>query len=608
MVKERYVELNFDVVVVGGGLSGVCAAIAAARHGSKTALIQSRPVLGGNSSSEIRMHICGATCHMKKKDVAETGILEELLLENKARNPYHVFSIWDTVLWEKVRFQQNLELFLNTAMNGVRCQDDRITEISAYQLSTEKTIVFRAPIYVDATGDGTLGFFSGTEYRIGSESKGEFNEPSAPDEPNRHTMGNTIMFQAEDKGVPVKFKKPDWAYTFTEEDFVLRSHGNMEITDPTYHGTERKYTTDAGYWWIELGGTSDDIIAENETIHEELLKAVYGVWDHIKNGGDHGAENYDLTWFGAIPGTRESRRLMGDYLLNENDIRANRIFEDAVAYGGWAMDEHPPLGFFSKSPPARCLHFPGVYTIPYRCFYSQNIKNLMMAGRNISASKMAMCSTRIMGTCAVGGQAVGTAAAMAIKYGCTPRDIGEHMQELQQTLIKEDCYIPGYGNADPLDLARQAEITAGSYLPGSGPELVKNGMTRRINEEENCWESNGLGKNGETLTLLLQSPAAVRHIQLTFDPDLSREIMPSIAPSVKNLQVKGVPPTLVKDYDICLYDAAGELVHRQDCCDNYQRQNFLDFSDGVCCNRIDITVKATNGYENARIFEVRVYE
>lgn len=608
MIKERYVELDFDVVVVGGGLSGVCAAIAAARHGSKTALIQSRPVLGGNSSSEIRMHICGATCHMKKKDVAETGILEELLLENKVRNPYHVFSIWDTVLWEKVRFQPNLELFLNTAMNGVHCQDDQITEISTYQLSTEKTIIFRASIYVDATGDGTLGFFSSAEYRIGSESKTEFNELSAPDKPNQHTMGNTIMFQAEDKGVPVKFKKPDWAYSFNEENFVLRGHGNMEITDPNYHGTERKYNADAGYWWIELGGTSDDIIADNETIHEELLKALYGVWDHIKNGGDHGAENYDLTWIGAIPGTRESRRLIGDYILNENDIRSNRIFEDAVAYGGWAMDEHPPLGLFSKGPPARSLHFPGVYTIPYRCFYSKNVKNLMMAGRNISSSKMAMCSTRVMGTCAVGGQAVGTAAALAIKYGCAPRDIGKHIQELQQELIKDDCYIPGYGNADLLDLARQAEITASSHLSGSGPELVINGMTRRINDEENCWESNGIGKNGETLTILLQSSSPVRHIQLTFDPDLTSEIMPTIAPTFKNQQVKGVPPTLVKDYGIYLYDDAGQLVYHQDCYDNYQRQNILDLSDSVYCNRIDINVKTTNGYGNARIFEVRVYE
>ena len=160
----------------------------------------------------------------------------------------------------------------------------------------------------------------------------------------------------------------------------------------------------------------NDIIEDAEDIRDELIKCVYGVWDHLKNGGDHGAQNLDLDWVGIVPGYRESRRLEGDYILTENDIRANRIFPDAVAYGGWAMDIHTPGGLHDLDrQPSNVLNFEGAYTIPYRCYYSRNMENLMMAGRDISASKIAFSSVRVMGTCAIGGQAVGTAAAMAVQ-------------------------------------------------------------------------------------------------------------------------------------------------------------------------------------------------
>lgn len=440
MSDKRNQTKKYDVVVVGGGMSGICAALASSRHGAKTALIQARPVLGGNASSEMRMHITGANCHLGKTDLQETGILMEILLENKRRNPYQTFAIWDSVLWEKVRYQENLDLYLNTSMDEAYTEGSKITSILCHQISTETTYHFYADIFVDATGNGSLGMYAGAEFRMGSEGKAEFNEPNAPDEPNSTTMGNTLMFIAEDMGEPVPFKKPDWAYTFTEEDLIFRGHGNMTISHGE-NGVQELYNADSGYWWIELGGTSHDIIGDHEIITEELYKCVYGIWDHIKNNGDHGAQNYALTWVGSVPGVRESRRLVGDYLLTENDVAGNRIFEDAVAYGGWPMDEHPPHGLFHKGYPVRYINFPGAYTIPYRCYYSKNIDNLMMAGRNISTTKMALGSTRVMGTCAVGGQAVGTAAAMAIKYGCTPRQIGQHMDELQQTLLKDDYAI-----------------------------------------------------------------------------------------------------------------------------------------------------------------------
>jgi hypothetical protein len=605
MSDKRNQTKKYDVVVVGGGMSGICAALASSRHGAKTALIQARPVLGGNASSEMRMHITGANCHLGKTDLQETGILMEILLENKRRNPYQTFAIWDSVLWEKVRYQENLDLYLNTSMDEAYTEGSKITSILCHQISTETTYHFYADIFVDATGNGSLGMYAGAEFRMGSEGKAEFNEPNAPDEPNSTTMGNTLMFIAEDMGEPVPFKKPDWAYTFTEEDLIFRGHGNMTISHGE-NGVQELYNADSGYWWIELGGTSHDIIGDHEIITEELYKCVYGIWDHIKNSGDHGAQNYALTWVGSVPGVRESRRLVGDYLLTENDVAGNRIFEDAVAYGGWPMDEHPPHGLFHKGYPVRYINFPGAYTIPYRCYYSKNIDNLMMAGRNISTTKMALGSTRVMGTCAVGGQAVGTAAAMAIKYGCTPRQIGQHMDELQQTLLKDDCYIPGYKNTDTKDLLLEASVSASSFLSGCEPEMAISGVTRRVGNAQNCWESQGISEHGESLVFKLPSIKPVSQIRVTFDPNLTLEIAPSITRKVVERQVKGMPKELVKDYRLLIYNGE-QLVYSQDFTDNYQRLNVHHLSQAMLGDRIEIKVFSTHGYPNARVFEVRAY-
>ena len=311
MIDEKFTNLDYDIVVIGGGMSGICAALAAARHGAHTALIQARPVLGGNASSEIRMHIAGASCHFGKKNLWETGILMELMLENKSRNTYFSYPIWDMVLWEKVRYQENLDLYLNTTLDSVETDGDRITTAICRQATTEKSFRFGAKIFVDATGNGTLGYFAGAEWRMGSEGRDEFAEPDAPVQPNNNTMGNSIMFIASDKGEEVKFKKPFWAHTFTEEDLKLRPHG----TYTWYHGEDgitEEYVPESGYWWIELGGDTGNIIENAEKVTEELYKVVYGIWDHLKNAGDHGAANYELDWVGIVPGIRESRRLVGE--------------------------------------------------------------------------------------------------------------------------------------------------------------------------------------------------------------------------------------------------------------------------------------------------------
>ena len=608
-------EKQYDVVVIGGGLAGMCAALASARNGARTAIVQGRGVWGGNASSEVRMHIVGASCHNSKKNLNESGILLELLLENKRRKPSQNFSIWDSVLWEKMHYQEGLDCYLNTDVRSADVANGRITAVHGYQSTTETEYTFRASIFVDATGHGTVGVAAGAKSRVGSESKAEFGEPTAPDQPNTDTMGSTIMFQAVNRGKPVPFVKPFWAYSYTEEDLKYRSHytctkalgegGKFE----SYSGGETNAlpdfsTFDSGYWWLELGGDAEDNVRQAEEIRDELLKTLYGVWDHIKNCGDHGAENYDLEWVGMVPGYRESRRLEGAYILTENDVRQNRIFEDAVAYGGWPMDVHTPGGVRDLDKlPSAVYNFSGCYTIPYRCYYSAGLSNLMMAGRDISLSKMAFSSARVMGTGAIGGQAAGTAAAMAVRQGVDPAQVDVHA--LQQRLLKQDCYLPGFANDDPADFARQAKPAANGCAPGCEAEHVINGVARTTAGGCNVWESLPLSQGDAALTLAFERRHFVGEIRLTFDPNLSREIMPSITSTVRNRQCEGSPDELVRDYHAVL-KAGGKEVWRQTVTENAQRLNVL--TPKLEADELQIIVTATHGHPAARIFEVRLYE
>lgn len=613
-VRSKTATAHYDVIVVGGGLSGMCAAISAARHGAKTALIHGRHVLGGNASSEIRMHVCGASENMGKPDLEEGGIIYELMLENKSRNDYYNFSIWDMVLFRAIKKEPNLTAYLNTIMDGCEMDGNTIKRIYAYQHTTETHWCFEGDIFIDCTGNGTLGFYAGAEYRIGSEGKDEFHEPHAPEQANNNRMGNTLLFKAVDRGHSIHFKRPEFARVFTEEELKYRTHSaahGAKIKD----GADKAYlrvaafgssAVDYGYWWIELSGEKEDIIDEYEEIRDELVSCIYGIWDHLKNGGDHGAENYDLEWVGMLPGMRESRRLVGDYILNENDVMSNRQFEDAVAYGGWPMDIHTPKGLYDFDElPSLIVSFDGSYTIPYRSYYSKNIDNLMMAGRNISASKMAMGSTRVMGTCSIGGQAVGTAAAMCVKYRCNPRGIQDHMEELQQTLLKEDCYIPNLRNLDDSDLARTALVTATSAKEGFGPEQVINGISRGEGDKRNIWVSDGLSDSGEALNLQLRQRTQVSQVRLTFDSNFGYAIKLTMSGKRQKQQRIGTPPELVKDYTVTLWDG-DQKVAEKTVFDNVQRANIVDF-EPVVCDKVTVTVHATNGTEDARVYEVRIY-
>lgn len=616
-MSVNVLKKKYQVVVIGGGMSGVCAAIAAARHGAKTVLIQNRSMFGGNASSEIRMHILGAGCHMSKSNLNETGILMEILLENKYRNPRQNFPVWDTVLWEKVKFQENLDFFLNTNMDGVETEGGHIRSILCHQNSTETEISVEGELFVDATGHGTLGKMAGAGYMTGTEGREAFGEPNAPELPNDSTNGNTLMFKAVKREKAVPFIKPFWAYDFSEEDLRHRLHASCKAAfsdggaltgfeEGDSENLPEIANMDSGYWWIELGGQYNDIIAQGEEIRDELLRCVYGVWDHIKNKPGHGADCYELDWVGIVPGYRESRRLIGEYILTEQDVRANRLFPDAVAYGGWPMDEHVREGIFAfDSYPSRIFNFPGVYTIPYRCYVSRDVDNLFMAGRDISVSKMAFGSTRVMATCAIGGQAVGTAAALCLKHGVSPSMLGRsHIGELQQTLIKDDCYIPGVRREDPADIAPLARISADSAREGYEPCKVVNGIPRTVGEESNCWESITLPGR---LTLTLEGTKKLSRITLLFDPDLTQEIMPSISAMLLDRQPQdGVSPVLVRDYELILWRGE-ELIYRLPVFDNYQRVNTLEIPGSPLCDRIELQVSKTHGYPSARVFEVRLY-
>ena len=598
----QWIEKKYDVVVIGGGTGGMGAAISAARHGAKTALIQDRPVLGGNNSSEIRMHISGADQHALRKNARETGLVEEIALRNRYFNPQNSFCVSDTVYWEIAKAEPNLTLMLNTSMIDVQMDGQKISKIFATQLPTERKFAIEADIFVDATGDGTLAYFAGAEFMVGREAKETFGEPNAQDVADRYTMGNTLMFTTMDMGHPVPFHKPDWAYTYTEEDLKHRKHCDGEAI------WRAKAGVDSGYWWIELGGWKNDIIFDGEDIRDELLKVLYGVWDHIKNGGEHGAANLVLDWVGYVPGKRESRRIVGDYVLREQDLMENHLFDDAVAYGGWTLDQHTVGGMDNLTDdPAHLLTPPVPYQIPYRCYYSKNISNLMMAGRNISCSHMAMASTRVMGTCMVGGQAVGVAAAIAVREGLTPREVGKtHIHEIQQTLLNADCYIPGLKNEDEKDLARSAKVTASAFTPGYEPEQVINGVHRGVDDQTNTWRTCGLGDGPQWLELAWDKEVEAKQVILRFDSDLSSEIFVSINKMQLLDQEIGVPTCLVKEYKVeLLLDGKVQAeIHEND---NYLRHRVHDLEEAVRFDCLRLTVISTNGQEETGLCEIRVY-
>ena len=492
-MKEK--KHRVDFCVVGGGLSGMCAAIAAARRGARVALVHDRPVLGGNASSEIRMWVCGA----RGRNNRETGLIEEMMLDNLYRNPTGNYSIWDSVLYEKVRFQENLTLLMNCSCCRADTDAGRIRSVTGWQLTTETWHTVEADLFADCSGDGILAPLAGAEFRLGREARHEFGESIEPETADLKTMGMSCLIQARETDRPQPFIAPDWAnYYESVEDLPCR-------------GWDVRKTN---FWWIELGG-EEDSIHDTEDLRDELLKVAFGVWDTIKNRSDQHVENWELEWVGFLPGKRESRRLVGDHVLTQHDVEAEGRFDDLVAYGGWPMDDHHPGGVRHPGKPTIFHPAPSPFGIPYRCLYSRNIENLFFAGRNISCTHAGMSSTRVMATCSTMGQAVGTAAALAVRDGLTPRGVYEEkIAELKQTLLEDDAYLPWNRREIPA-LTRNAALEAAE----GDPEPLRNGVDRPVDDTDNGWS----GSPGAAVTMTFDKPTEIREIRLVFDSDLNAD-------------------------------------------------------------------------------------
>ena len=392
--------LQADFVIVGGGISGVCAAITAARQGLKVVLIQDRPVLGGNGSSEIRLWMLGATSHMGNNNrwAREGGVIDEIMVENTFRNSEGNPIIFDSVMLDKVVSEPNITLLLNTCVYEVKkSAGHKIESVRGFCSQNSTMYEITAPLFCDASGDGVVGFLSGAPYRMGAESREEFGEKFAPAEDYGELLGHSLYFYTKDTGKPVKYVAPSYAMDVTKTVPRFRSFNAKE------HGCK--------LWWVEYGGDLDTV-HDTEQIKWELWKVIYGAWDYIKNSGKYPeAETMTLEWVGCIPGKRESRRFEGDYMLIQQDVIEQRHHEDAVSYGGWSIDLHPAAGVFGEESACNQWHAKGVYQIPYRCLYSRGIENLFLAGRIISVSHVAFGSTRVMATSAHSAQAVAMAAA-----------------------------------------------------------------------------------------------------------------------------------------------------------------------------------------------------
>lgn len=543
-------EHDVDLCVVGGGMAGLIAAVSAARHGARVLLLQDRPVLGGNASSEVRMWVCGA----RGAEAKETGLLEEIFLRNYYRNSEMKYALWDTVLYETARFQEGLELVLNCVCLEVETEGDpasplgaQIVSVKGWQNTTQTFHRIRARYFADCSGDSVLRV-SGAEFRRGREARHEFDESHAPEVADERTMGNTILIQTREHPHPMPpFIRPAWAYQFREEDIS---------TSQRHLGP-----TGENFWWLEVGGMGDTI-AQAEEMRDELYRIAFGVWDLIKNHPDGRAKNWELEWIGALPGKRENNRYVGDHVLTQNDILAGGNFPDLVAYGGWTMDDHHPGGLWYQGPATVFHETPSPYGIPYRSLYSRNISNLFFAGRNISVTHMAMSSTRVMGTCAVLGQAMGTAAALAVKHSCSPREVGQrHIRELQQTLQNDDAYLPGLPRAIP-QVSREARLSA----TAGEPQPLLNGVERVLGGTDNGWWA----PEGAQADLAFASPVHLDSARLVFDSNLQdTKRMPCWYPVGGN--TRRMPAMLPRAFALEVQDPRGHWRRTHLVEDNHRR-------------------------------------
>jgi len=413
---------HYDLVVVGGGIAGTCAAISAARLGLKVALVQDRPLLGGNNSSEVRVHLMG---DLDKSYYPKLGrIVRELDNGDPGNGNPNAKEYGDARKFAIIKDEKNISLFINTHVFEAETENNTIHAVIGRDIETNQEKRFTGTYFADCTGDGTLGFLAGADFRMGRESKQETGESFAPDTADNFTLGTSNLWASLPVDSVTSFPETPWALPFSDE----------------YHIDEVQSD-----WQWETGFGNFNTITEAEQIRDHNLRAIYGNWSYLKR---HKPEKYakrELAWVAYIGGKRESRRLMGDHILTQMDVQEGKMYPDATVTATWTIDLHfpdkknslyfPDEEFFAGTKHVRVAP----YTIPYRCLYSRNINNLFMAGRDISTTHVAFGSTRVMRTCGMMGEVVGMAAFVAKEHQTSPRGVYQkHLAEFMGMIKGEE--------------------------------------------------------------------------------------------------------------------------------------------------------------------------
>ncbi|NLG51900.1 MAG: FAD-dependent oxidoreductase [Chloroflexi bacterium] len=460
-------ELVTDVLVIGGGVAGVCAAVQAARLGCDVVLVEMDEVLGGNSGPNLGVHVSGA--HSFHPYGGETGIIEELEADAAAHwakihtlsMHYNISPLWDTELSQALE-RAGVQVFRHSYAREPEVEGARIKAVIVEDLATFTTrrIAVRHCV-IESSGDGHISYRAGAEYRHGREGQDVYGERSAPPVGDDITLGSSVTALVRRTNHPVLFVPPPDTPPF-EPGYGYAGPG--PDGDCLYaHSMWRPDAEFCFLWHTETGGQLDTIRDEHQ-IRRELMRQLYSVWNHIKNVAHaEEARDWELVWVSPKVGRRESRRFIGDHVLTQTEVEAATPFEDAVAYGGYAIDVHNPTGRNNAQVQIIFCSIPPLYSVPYRSLYSSNVDNLLLGSRLISVSHLAHGTTRLQRTLATVGQAVGAAAGLCCRHGCTPREVyRDHLEELQQTLLRQDATILGVPNRDPRDLARSASVTASS--------------------------------------------------------------------------------------------------------------------------------------------------
>jgi len=505
---------DYDIIVVGGGPGGVPAALAAARQGAKTLLLQNRPVLGGNGSREIGITFEGASSHYAYG--REGGIAEEL---RRLRDRQPEFTgDWTTALEQMTANQENLTVVYNAHVCDVQMESDTVIKgVTTMDFRNFGKTRYTARQFIDCTGDGWLGYYAGAKYRFGREGQYQHCETLAPEKSDTQTMSGCIRSDhipfIKQMDEPCEYHAPDWVPKLP--------------SDPAEFGRSVDLPGTRMAWWLEAPNTYDDMY-DGEESRDALFLVLLGYWHWLKNHWEHHEQAKYLHFrFASITvGRRESRRFIGDYVLTQDDCTEGRRFADGISYTGWHIDIHHAEGIYSgKKGGLHCSVAANMPHVPYRCLYSVNIDNLLFAGRNISTTHIAMGTTRVQGTIATLGQTVGTAAAMCIKLGESPRGIYQrHIKALQQQLLKDDLYIPDIRNEDPTDPCLTAIATAssvccteefttrrgtpGELMPMDRGRLVTMGVSRRKGDVKHFYlKLHNAATQARTVTVHAQAKA-----------------------------------------------------------------------------------------------------